>query len=72
MNEQDILKKLQENLAKDLVHFEENDSITENQLDEITETYSKVYDILTNIKSLWWAWHRIDWVKSTEMDSPAM
>jgi len=52
MNEQDILKKLQENLAKDLVHFEENDSITENQLDEITETYSKVYDILTNIKSL--------------------
>ena len=52
MNEQDTLKKLQENLAKDLVHFEENDSITENQLDEITETYSKVYDILTNIKSL--------------------
>ena len=37
----------------------------ENDID--VETYLK------NVKvSLWWAWHRIDWVKSNEMDSPAM
>jgi len=52
MNEQDALKKLQENLAKDLVHLEENESLSEEQLDEITNTYSKIYDIVTKIKSL--------------------
>jgi hypothetical protein len=44
--------KLQENLAKDLVHLEENKSISEQQMDSITEAYSKVYDIITQLKSL--------------------
>ena len=46
------LKKLQENLADDLVHLEENESLSEKQLEEITGTYSKVYDVITEIKSL--------------------
>ena len=49
MNEQDNLKKLQENLAKDL---EKNKSLTENQLDEIVDTYEKAYEILRTMKSL--------------------
>jgi hypothetical protein len=52
MNEQDNLKKLQENLVKDLVHLEENKSLTENQLDDVVDTYEKVYEILRTIKSL--------------------
>jgi transcriptional regulatory protein LevR len=52
MDEQDKLKELQEHLAKDLVHLEENESLSEQQLDKITDTYSKVYDIITEIKSL--------------------
>ena len=52
MGEQDKLKELQEHLAKDLVHLEENESLSEQQLDKITDTYSKVYDIVTKIKSL--------------------
>jgi len=52
MNEQDNLKKLQENLARDLVYLEENKSVTENQLDEIVDTYEKVYEILRTMKSL--------------------
>ncbi len=44
--------KLQENLAKDFVHLEENKSISEQQMDSITEAYSKVYDIITQLKSL--------------------
>jgi hypothetical protein len=52
MNEQDNLKKLQENLARDLVYLEENKSVTKNQLDEIVDTYEKVYEILRTIKSL--------------------
>ena len=52
MDEQDKLKELQKNLAKDLVHLEENESLTEEQLDKITDSYSKVYDIVTKIKSL--------------------
>jgi hypothetical protein len=52
MNEQDKLKKLQENLARDLVYLEENESLSEEQLDEITNAYSKVYDIVTKLKSL--------------------
>ena len=41
------LDTLRENLAKNLVQFEENQSISEQQMDEITEIYSKVYDIIT-------------------------
>lgn len=52
MDEQDKLKELQKNLAKDLVYLEENESLTEEQLDKITDSYSKVYDIVTKIKSL--------------------
>ena len=52
MDEQNKLKELQKNLAKDLVHLEEIESVTEMQLDEITDAYSKVYDIVTKIKSL--------------------
>ena len=52
MNDQDKLSELQENLAKDLVRLEETESVTETQLDKITEVYSKVYDIVTKIKSL--------------------
>ncbi len=52
MNEQDTLKKLQENLARDLVHLEEDESLSEEQLGEITDAYSKVYGIIATIKSL--------------------
>jgi hypothetical protein len=41
------LKTLQENLAKDLVSLEDNDLVTEQQLDKITDAYSQVYDIIT-------------------------
>jgi len=46
------LKELQENLAKDLVHLEENQDLTPEELNKITHTYSQVYDIITQIKSL--------------------
>jgi len=46
------LKKLQENLADDLVHLEENESLSEKELKEITDAYSKVYNVITEIKSL--------------------
>ena len=48
------LKELQENLAKDLVKCEvrEGITLTEENLEKISETYSKVYDIITEIKSL--------------------
>jgi hypothetical protein len=52
MNEEDTLSKLQENLAKDLVHLEVNESVNKEQMAEITDAYSKVYDIVTKIKSL--------------------
>jgi len=42
------LKTLQENLAKDLVSLEDNELVTEQQLDKITDVYSQVYDIITN------------------------
>ena len=45
MNNQ--IKTLQENLAKDLVNLEENDLVTEQQLDKITDTYTQVYDIIS-------------------------
>jgi len=41
------LKTLQENLAKDLVNLEENDLVTEQQLDKITDAYTQVYDIIS-------------------------
>ena len=40
------LKKLQENLAKDLVSLEDNELVSEQQLDKITDTYEQVYDII--------------------------
>ena len=46
------LDKLQENLAKDLVELEENKSVDETVVDEVTKGYSKVYDIITELKSL--------------------
>jgi len=52
MDSKDKLNKLQENLAKDLVSLEETESVTKKQLDEIIAAYSKVYDIVTKIKSL--------------------
>ena len=52
MDDKNKLKELQQNLAKDLVQLEQNKSVTENQLDDITEVYSKVYDIVSKIKSL--------------------
>lgn len=52
MNNDNKLNELQENLAKDLVHFEVNESLSEKQMDEITKTYSEVYDIITKLKSL--------------------
>jgi transcriptional regulatory protein LevR len=45
------LDTLQKNLARDLVHLEENESLSEQQLDQITDAYSKVYDIVTKLKS---------------------
>jgi hypothetical protein len=51
MSDRDLLKELQKNLARDLVHFEEKESISQQQLDEITDVYSKVYDIITKLKS---------------------
>jgi hypothetical protein len=51
MNEQDKLKELQKNLARDLVHLEENESLSEPQLDEITDAYSKVYDIIAGLNN---------------------
>jgi hypothetical protein len=44
---QSQLKTLQENLARDLVLLEDNDSVTEQQLDQITDTYAQVYNIVT-------------------------
>jgi hypothetical protein len=41
------LKKLQENLAKDLVGLEDNELVSEQQLDKITHTYTQVYDIIS-------------------------
>lgn len=41
------IKKLQENLAKDLVSLEDTDLVSEQQLDKITDAYAQVYDILS-------------------------
>jgi hypothetical protein len=47
MHEQNQLKQLQENLARDLVHFE--NQVSDEQLDKITDVYSQVYDIVTKL-----------------------
>ena len=52
MNNNNKLDTFQENLAKDLVYLEENQSLSEQQMDSITEAYSEVYDIITKLKSL--------------------
>ena len=49
---EDTLGKLQENLAKDLVHLEVNESVSKEQMAEITDTYSKVYDIITELNKV--------------------
>ena len=41
------IKKLQENLARDLVSLEDTDVVSEQQLDKITDTYIQVYDIIS-------------------------
>ncbi len=41
------IKKLQENLAKDLVSLEDTDVVSEQQLEKITDTYAQVYDIIS-------------------------
>jgi hypothetical protein len=41
------IKKLQENLARDLVSLEDTDVVSEQQLDKITDTYAHVYDIIS-------------------------
>ena len=41
------LKKLQENLAKDLISLEDNDLVSEQQLAKITDVYAQVYDIIS-------------------------
>jgi hypothetical protein len=41
------IKKLQENLAKDLVSLEDTDMVSEPQLEKITDTYAQVYDIIS-------------------------
>lgn len=41
------IKKLQENLARDLVGLEDTDLVSEQQLEKITDTYQKVYDIIS-------------------------
>jgi hypothetical protein len=47
MHDQNQLKQLQENLARDLVHFETQ--VSDEQLDKITNVYSQVYDIVTKL-----------------------
>ena len=41
------IKKLQENLARDLVSLEDTDLVSEQQLEKITDAYSQVYDIIS-------------------------
>ena len=43
------IKKLQENLARDLVILEDADMVSEPQLEKITETYAQVYDIISKV-----------------------
>ena len=41
------IKKLQENLARDLVSLEDTDMVSEQQLEKITNAYAQVYDIIS-------------------------
>jgi len=41
------IKKLQENLARDLVSLEDTDVVSEQQLEKITDAYAQVYDIIS-------------------------
>ena len=41
------IKKLQENLARDLVVLENEELVSEQQLDKITDAYAQVYDIIS-------------------------
>ena len=41
------IKQLQQNLARDLVQLEDNELVSEPQLEKITDAYQKVYDIIT-------------------------
>ena len=41
------IKKLQENLARDLVSLEDNELVSEPQLEKITDAYTQVYDIIS-------------------------
>ena len=41
------IKKLQENLARDLVSLEDTDVVSEQQLEKITNAYAQVYDIIS-------------------------
>ena len=41
------IKKLQENLARDLVILEDADMVSEPQLEKITDAYAQVYDIIS-------------------------
>ena len=49
---EDTLGKLQENLAKDLVHLEVDKSVSKEQMDVITDAYSKAYDIITELNKV--------------------
>jgi hypothetical protein len=49
----DVILKLQESLAQDLVQFERSvnyDTLSEKDLEEIAETYEKIYLILHEIR----------------------
>ena len=41
------IKRLQENLARDLIELEDSKLVSEPQFEKITDTYSKVYDIIS-------------------------
>ena len=41
------IKKLQENLARDLVSLEDTELVSEQQLEKITDAYAQVYDIIS-------------------------
>jgi len=41
------IKKLQENLARDLVILEDAESVSEPQLEKITDAYAQVCDIIS-------------------------
>lgn len=44
------LKELQKNLARDLVSLEENEDVSEETLEQVTELYTRIYNIIADIK----------------------